>query len=80
MKKFILIIILIFIFLIGVSIGNESSTYNKIIDDSKEEFENEILKPNNSYEPIDLKPNEGFINNIANKIDKLIKTISDKLN
>ena len=79
MKKFLLIMFIILTFLIGISIGNNSSAYNKLFEKSLDEFEEEIVKPNNTYDSKDLKPNEGLINKIANKIDNIIESISDKI-
>ena len=79
MRKFLLIMFIALTFLIGISIGNNSSTYNKLFEKSLDEFEEEIVKPNNTYDSKDLKPDEGLINKIANKIDNIIESISDKL-
>ena len=70
---------IILIFLIGVSVGNNSSTYNRLFEESLDNFEEEIIQPNNSYNSKDLKPDQGLINKIANKIDSLLKSVSDKL-
>ena len=79
MKKLFVVLVIITVFLIGINVGNNSSTYNQMFEESLDEFETEIVKPNNNYDSKDLKPVDGLLNKIANKIDSLIETISDKI-
>lgn len=79
MKNIIIVFLIFLFFLIGLNIGNNSNTYNKLFEESIDNFEEEIVKPNNDYSAKDLKPKEGLINKIANKIDSIIEAISDKV-
>ncbi len=79
MKKILFCIIIVVFFLLGISIGNNNNKYSEMFENTKDEFESEIVIPNNNYSPKDLKPEEGLLNKIANKIDNLIQKISDKI-
>ena len=79
MKKIGLIIIIFVVFLLGINVGNNKSKQSVLFEEAKDNFELEIVKPDNNYEEKQLAPNQSFVNKIANKIDNIIKTISDKI-
>ena len=79
MKKIIYILLILFVFILGVTLGDTSYTKNKIVDDAIEKFEEDIQKENNEYANIKLKPSSNIFNNIANKIENLIDLVSEKI-
>ena len=79
MKKIVYILIVVFVFILGITLGDTSYTKNKIIDGALEKFEEDIQKENNEYENIILKPRHNIFNNIAEKIENLIDLVSEKI-
>ena len=52
MKKILIIFAFLIVLLIGVGLGNDNNLSKaKYIQDETEEFENEIAKPDNIYQP-----------------------------
>lgn len=81
MKRVLSILIVIIIFLIGIKIGsnNSISQTDDLFEKAKEEFEQEIVIPDNEYQNIDLKPKEYLPNKIAKAINNIIDKITSKL-
>lgn len=81
MKRVLSILIVIIIFLIGIKIGsnNSISKTDDLFENAKEEFEQEIVIPDNEYQNIDLKPKEYLPNKIAKVINNIIDKITSKL-
>lgn len=79
MKKIGLVLIVFIIFLLGISLGSTNSKQSVLFEESKDKFEEEIVKPDNNYESKDLQPVQNIVNKIANKIDNIIQSISDKI-
>lgn len=81
MKRVLSILIVIIIFLIGIKIGsnNSISQTDDLFEKAKEEFEQEIIIPDNEYQNIDLKPKEYLPNKIAKVINNIIDKITSKL-
>lgn len=82
MKKVLSVLIVILIFLIGIKIGGNTSVIsssNDLFENAKEEFENEIVVPNNNYENIQLKPKEYLPNKVAKIVNKIIEKITNKI-
>ena len=79
MKKILVLFIIIIMFMFGLVIGNTDSSYSRIFESAKDEFEENIMLPDNEYNPKTLKPEEKTINKIANFVNKIINKISDKL-
>ena len=84
MRKLILVCVIIFFFLSGLTLGgNFSNGASNFFEEAKDEFENEITKPDNNYENIELVPNELLINKAAHKLESLItekiKDVFDKI-
>lgn len=79
MKKISIIFIVFIFFIFGLLIGNTNSSYSRVFEEAKDEFEENIKLPNNDYKPKTLKPDQGLINKMANFVDKIIDKVSDKL-
>mgnify|MGYP003511336295 CR=1 FL=1 len=45
----------------------------------KEEFENEIVVPDNNYQASQLVPNDNIVNKAAKKFEKIIDKVIDKI-
>ena len=80
MRKVFLLIVSFFIFLFGISLGgNFNKGSSQLFEQSKEEFENIIITPDNMYENIDLVPEDYVINKTAKKVEKIIDGVIDKI-
>jgi predicted PurR-regulated permease PerM len=80
MRKIFLLIVSFFIFLFGISLGgNFNKGSSQLFEQSKEEFENIIITPDNMYENIDLVPEDYVINKAAKKVEKIIDSVIDKI-
>lgn len=80
MKRVVGILIIIIIFLVGIKIGSNTSFSSSSVDlfeNAKEEFEEEIVLPNNEYKNIELKPKEYLPNKIANIISKILEKMTN---
>lgn len=74
-------ILLIFVMLImGIIIGSQNSVgTNNYFEETKDEFEQEIINPNNTYEPKKTVVEGNVLSKAAVKIDDLINTIINKV-
>ena len=74
-------ILLIFVMLImGIIIGSQNSVgTNNYFEETKDEFEQEIINPNNTYEPKKTVVEGNALSKAAVKIDDLINTIINKV-
>lgn len=82
MKKILSFIIVIIIFLVGIKIGSNttfSSSKEDLFENAKEDFESQIIIPNNEYQNIELKPVEYLPNKIASIISKILEKITNKI-
>jgi predicted PurR-regulated permease PerM len=80
MRKIFFLIVSFFIFLFGISLGgNFNKGSSQLFEQSKEEFENIIITPDNMYENIDLVPEDYVINKTAKKVEKIIDSVIDKI-
>ena len=80
MRKLFAIIVVFFIFLFGLTIGgNYSKGSSKLFEESKNDFESEIVNPNNDYNNVMLVPEESMINKTARKLEDAIDSIIDKI-
>ena len=80
-KVFNLLIVLI-VFLLGIQVGTsyvQYNTNNELFETEKNKFEEEIIKPNNQYEPKQLIPKKHLPNKIADKISNILDKISNYL-
>lgn len=77
MKKILIIFAFLIVLLIGVGLGNDNNLSKaKYIQDETEEFENEIAKPDNIYQP--RNQTSGGINNRLAKVGgNIISNIFD---
>lgn len=79
MKKIIYALLIIIIFVLGLRIGSkETYNKNKLIDEAKSKFEEEIVTPENHYETIDGEYEENIFNKSAEIIDELIQKVVNK--
>ena len=79
MKKVFLTILFGVVFLIGIGIGGKNNSSSKLFEESKSNFESEISTTNNNYNAESRKPQDGMLNKIAKKVDKLLESISKKI-
>lgn len=82
MNKVFNVLIILIVFLLGIQIGTsyvENYTNNDLFEIAKNEFETEIVKPNNEYEAKQLVPKKHLPNKIAEKISDLIDKIVNKI-
>lgn len=80
MKKIFYVGLLIIIFIFGLTLGTKGTTNkNKLVDDAKEKFEEEITTPNNDYKSINDNYEENIFNSSAGMIDKIIQKIISKI-
>lgn len=69
MKKFIYLLLLLCVFLVGMEIGVPSkASQSKEIQEKIDDFEDEIANPNNKYKPGEDNPT--IVPNITNSIAK----------
>ncbi len=77
MKNILIIMGMIALFLGGLSLGGDfSQGASNFFEEAKDNFEEEITKPNGDYQNFDLVPNEYLINKTAHKLEDFI---NDKL-
>lgn len=80
MKKILVIVIFLFVFLIGIKIGNSYTiSDSNIFENNKNEFEQEIVNPDNDYNSSNHVLEENLSNKIARKIDETIEKILGKI-
>ena len=80
MKKIFVLIIICFMFLFGLTIGGSfNKGASQLFEETKEEFENEIVKPDNNYQALQLVPNDNIVNKAAKKFEKIIDKVIDKI-
>ncbi|MBP3504027.1 MAG: hypothetical protein J6K18_02780 [Bacilli bacterium] len=80
MKKIFVLIIICFMFLFGLTIGGSfNKGASQLFEETKEEFENEIVVPDNNYQAMQLVPNDNIVNKAAKKFEKIIDKVIDKI-
>lgn len=80
MKKILVIVIFLFVFLMGIKIGNSYTiSDSNIFENNKNEFEQEIVNPDNDYNSTNHVLEENLSNKIARKIDETIEKILGKI-
>lgn len=80
MKKILLIGVILFVFILGIKLGdNYTISDSNIFESEKNRFEQEITNPNNNYQSSNLIIEEGVTNKVAHKIDEVIEKIIKKL-
>lgn len=79
MKKLCIIGFILFIFILGLKMGETSHSPNTILENEKEKFEVEIITPNNGYTPKTFQPEENMVNKTAHKIDHIIDQVVEKM-
>ena len=74
------ILLVVIVLILGIIIGGQNSVgTNNYFEETKDEFENEIVKPNNKYVPKEMVVEGNAISKVAVKIDDLINTVIDKV-
>ena len=74
------ILLVVIVLILGIIIGGQNSVgTNNYFEETKDEFENEIVKPNNKYVPKEMVVEGNTISKVAVKIDDLINTVIDKV-
>lgn len=79
MKKIFILVTIIFIFIIGLKLGNNNYSANYLLEQEKDKFEQEIIMPNNDYEAKEFVPKDNIVNKVAKKVDNTIDKIIDKI-
>lgn len=80
MKKVLLFCIIMFVFLWGLTLGGDfSNGASNFFEEAKQDFEQNITKPNNDYQNLDLVPKEYTINKTARKIEEFISSNINKV-
>lgn len=82
MNKIFNIFLILIVFLLGIQIGTsyvENYSSNDLFEIAKDEFETEIVKPNNNYETKQLAPKKYLPNKIADKISSIFDKLIDKI-
>lgn len=80
MKKILVIVIFLFVFLMGIKIGNSYTiSDSNIFENNKNEFEQEIVNPDNDYNSSNHVLEDNLSNKIARKIDETIEKILGKI-
>lgn len=79
MKKLCIVAFILFIFILGLKMGETSYTPNSVLENEKGKFETEIVTPNNGYTPKTLQPKENMVNKTAHKIDHMIDQVVEKM-
>ena len=78
MKKLLVILFILVSFFVGLSLGDNSYTKSKLMEEELEHFETEIQKPNN-YQNLEFKPKGNIFNKLANAIEKSINAVFEKI-
>ena len=78
MKKLLVILFILVSVFVGLSLGDNSYTKSKIMEEELDHFEEEIQKPNN-YEHLEFKPKSNIFNKLANAIEKSINAVFEKI-
>ncbi len=76
-RTFLLIVIVL---VLGIVIGSNNSVgTNNYFEEEKDHFEQEIIRPNNTYEPKKTVVEGNALSKVAIKVDSLINTVIDKV-
>ncbi len=78
MKNILFILIIIIIFIMGIKLGDDTFNQNQLFEMEKEQFEQQITNPDNSYQNHLLVPPENIVNKVAHKIDNTIDKMVEK--
>lgn len=80
MKKILVVIVFLIVFLFGIKVGNSYTINdNNIFENNKNRFEQEIVNPDNDYNSNNHVIEENLSNKIARKIDETIEKILGKI-
>lgn len=74
------IFLIVVVLILGIIIGGANSVgTNNYFEDAKDSFEEEIVIPNNKYEPKQTVVEGNTLSKVAVKIDNLINTVINKV-
>lgn len=79
MRRILIIVILIIIFILGLKLGDNNYNSNYLLEEEKTYFENEIIRPNNDYQSKEFVPKDNVVNKIAKKVDGTIDKVIEKI-
>lgn len=80
MKKILVVIVFLIVFLFGIKVGNSYTINdNNIFENNKNRFEQEIVNPDNDYNSNNHVIEDNLSNKIARKIDETIEKILGKI-
>lgn len=80
MRKLFLLVCIFFVFLFGLTIGgNFNKGASQLFEETKDQFESEIIDPDNNYNNVILVPDDNIVNKAAKKAEKVIDSVIDKL-
>lgn len=78
MKLLVIIFSCFIFFLFGLNCSS-TATKGQLFEYQKEQYEQEIINPNNNYQPSELVPKDNIVNKTAHKIDDVIEKILEKM-
>lgn len=79
MKKIFIIGIIFIAFILGLKMTDIGVSSSQLLEKDKIQFEEEITKPGNEYQPKVYQPEENIVNKTANKIENTIDKIVEKI-
>lgn len=79
MKKFLYLMLLFFVFVLGMRSNNKDSFNGNDISDRIEDFEDKVNEGEDLSEFKDYVIDEGPVNSLAKKSESVIKNLVDKL-
>lgn len=79
MKKVFIIVIIFIAFILGLKMTDIGISSSQLLEKDKIQFEEDITKPGNEYQPKNYQPEENIVNKTANKIENTIDKIIEKV-
>lgn len=79
MNKVMIFILIIVVFIFGINLSDTTISTNEILKDNINNFESEIIQPDNEYKPSELIPKRNKVSSVANKIDETFDNIFEKV-
>ena len=79
MNKVMIFILIIGAFIFGINLSDTTISTNEILKDNINNFESEIIQPDNEYKPSELIPKRNKVSSVANKIDETFDNIFEKV-
>lgn len=79
MKKVFIVVIIFFAFVLGLKMTDIGVSSSQLLEKDKIQFEEEIKKPGNDYQPKNYQPEKNVVNKTANKLENTIDKIVEKV-